>query len=221
MTEISPETAPALPRPAELAALLAAKLCHDLISPTSAIVSGVDLIEDPESQDMREDALALVISSSRKLGALLQFCRVAFGASASADTFDVRDLKKLAEGYYDTQKAVLDWAVTPESVGKPAARALLNLAQLACAALPRGGNARIEGEAEGAGLVLRAVSTGLRANLRTEVVEGLDGRALAEGLTGLWIQAYYLSLIIADAGGSIAHESGEERIVITVRLPAG
>ena len=68
---------------------------------------------------------------------------------------------------------------------------------------------------------MRAVSTGLRANLRTEVVEGLDGRALAEGLTGLWIQAYYLSLIIADAGGSIAHESGEERIVITVRLPAG
>ena len=203
MTEISPETAPALPRPAELAALLAAKLCHDLISPTSAIVSGVDLIEDPESQDMREDAMSLIAASARKLADMLAFCRTAFGASASA------------------QRAVLDWAVTPESVGKPAARALLNLAQLACAALPRGGNARIEGEAEGAGLVLRAVSTGLRANLRTEVVEGLDGRALAEGLTGLWIQAYYLSLIIADAGGSIAHESGEERIVITVRLPAG
>ena len=57
------------------------------VKPTSAIVSGVDLIEDPESQDMREEALALVISSSRKLGALLQFCRVAYGASASADTF--------------------------------------------------------------------------------------------------------------------------------------
>ncbi len=217
MTETS---TPALPRPAELAALLAAKLCHDLISPTSAIVSGVDLIEDPESQDMREDAMALIISSSRKLGALLQFCRVAFGASASADTFDVRDLKKLAEGYYETQKADLDWAVTPESVGKPAARALLNLAQLACGALPRGGNARIEAQTDGDGLRLAAISSGLRANLRPEIIEGLEGRAMSEGLGGHWVQAYYLSLIVADAGGSISHEASEERAVITVWLPA-
>ena len=30
--------------PAELAARLAARLCHDFISPASAIVSGIDLI---------------------------------------------------------------------------------------------------------------------------------------------------------------------------------
>ncbi len=214
------ETAPALPRPAELAALLAAKLCHDLISPTSAIVSGVDLIEDPESQDMREDAMGLIVSSSRKLGALLQFCRVAFGASASADTFDVRDLKKLSEGLYETQKAELDWAVTPESASKPAARTMLNLVQLAAGALPRGGNARLEVEEEGHNLRLSVISTGLRATLRPEIIQGLDGQAMGEGLAGHWVQAYYLSLIVADAGGTISHEAGDERVVIAVTLPA-
>ncbi|MEI7931648.1 MAG: histidine phosphotransferase family protein [Alphaproteobacteria bacterium] len=208
----------ALPRPAELAALLAAKLCHDLISPTSAIVSGVDLIEDPESQDMREDALALVISSSRKLGALLQFCRVAFGASASADTFDVRDLQKLAEGYFETQKAALVWAVGPESVGKPAARALLNLAQLGAGALPRGGEARLSVD-EAGGLTIVMTASGTRAVLRPEVARGLAGEPMGEGMSGYWIQAYYLSLIVADAGGTISAEAGEDRAAITVILP--
>ena len=98
MTDLadSAQSAPAsLPSPAELAASLAARLCHDFISPASAVVSGVDLLEDPASQDLRDDALALIAASARKLASLLQFCRVAFGASAAADTFDVRDLEAL------------------------------------------------------------------------------------------------------------------------------
>ncbi len=35
---------------AELAAHLAGRLCHDLISPVSAIVSGLDLLEDPSAR---------------------------------------------------------------------------------------------------------------------------------------------------------------------------
>ncbi|HET6971262.1 MAG TPA: histidine phosphotransferase, partial [Phenylobacterium sp.] len=44
-------TAPAPVRPAELAAHLAARMCHDFISPASAISSGLDLLEDPSAQD--------------------------------------------------------------------------------------------------------------------------------------------------------------------------
>ncbi|HMO43670.1 MAG TPA: histidine phosphotransferase, partial [Phenylobacterium sp.] len=66
---------------AQLAAFLAARMCHDFISPVSAIVSGLDLMDDPEAQDMREDALGLVAASGRKLAQMLAFTRVAFGAS--------------------------------------------------------------------------------------------------------------------------------------------
>ena len=52
-------------RTAEIAAYLAARMCHDFISPASAIASGLDLLEDPSAQDMREEAMGLIISSSK------------------------------------------------------------------------------------------------------------------------------------------------------------
>ena len=64
---------------AELAAFIAGKLCHDFISPAGAIMSGLDLLEDPTAQDMRDDAMGLITQSSKKLVDLLQFSRVAFG----------------------------------------------------------------------------------------------------------------------------------------------
>jgi phosphoribosylformimino-5-aminoimidazole carboxamide ribonucleotide (ProFAR) isomerase len=55
---------------AELASLIAAKLCHDFISPSGAIVSGLDLLNDPTAQDMRDDAMNLITDSARKMVAL-------------------------------------------------------------------------------------------------------------------------------------------------------
>ena len=68
----------------QLSAQLAARMCHDFISPAGAIVSGLDLLEDPSAQDMREDAMNLITASAKKLVALLSFDRVAFGGSAAA-----------------------------------------------------------------------------------------------------------------------------------------
>ncbi len=136
--------------PLELAARLAARLCHDFISPASAIVSGLDLIEDPDQQDMREEAMSLIASSARKLAAVLAFSRTAFGGSASAEVFDVRELEKLSRDLFEHARAELDWAAAPAGLDKPAARAVLNLVQLGAAVLPMGGVARIAAEtAEG------------------------------------------------------------------------
>ena len=55
----------------EFASLLASRLCHDFISPASAIVSGLDLLEDPDSADMRDDAMALIASISLLTAAFL------------------------------------------------------------------------------------------------------------------------------------------------------
>ncbi|MGH6910194.1 MAG: histidine phosphotransferase family protein, partial [Phenylobacterium sp.] len=130
-------------RAAEIAAYLAARMCHDFISPASAIVSGLDLLEDPSAQDMRDDAMSLISASAHKLAEQLAFSRVAFGASASAETFDVRDLEKLTRGVFGHMRAELDWAVETPAVNKPTARALLNLSQIAGGALPTGGVARV------------------------------------------------------------------------------
>ena len=207
-------------RPAELAAYLAARMCHDFISPASAISSGLDLLEDPSAQDMREEAMGLIVSSAKKLADLLSFCRVAFGASASAETFDVRDLDKLARGVFNHMRAELEWAVDAPAVNKPAARTLLNLAQMAGAALPTGGVAKVRAVQEGASLAIAIESTGPRARLRPEVLAGLQGQPLGEGLHGHWVQAYYTHLFVTDAGGRVFADVQEERVIFAATLPA-
>jgi histidine phosphotransferase ChpT len=211
--------APAV-RPAELAAYLAARMCHDFISPASAIVSGLDLLEDPSAQDMREEAMGLISTSARKLTDLLSFCRVAFGASASAETFDVRDLEKLARGVFEHMRAELEWTVDTPGVDKPAARALLNLTQMAGAALPTGGVAKVRAVQESASLAIAVEAVGARARLRPEVLAGLQGQPLGEGLHGHWVQAYYTHLFVGDAGGRVFADVQEERVIFAATLPA-
>ena len=208
------------PRTAEVAAYLAARMCHDFISPASAIVSGLDLLEDPSAQDMREDAMSLISASARKLADLLSFTRVAFGASATAETFDARELAKLAQGVFAHMRAELDWQVEPASLNKAAARAILNLAQMAGAALPTGGVAKIRAVEEGAFVVIAVEAVGPRARLRAEVLDGLRGEAMGEGLHGHWVQAYYVHLFMTDAGGRIFADVGEEKVTFAASIPA-
>jgi histidine phosphotransferase ChpT len=222
MTETPAPTASESPaiRPAELAAYLAARMCHDFISPASAIVSGLDLLDDPTAQDMREDAMGLISASARKLADLLSFTRVAFGASASAETFDARELEKLAQGVFAHMRADLDWQVETPAVNKPVARTLLNLAQMAGAALPTGGTARVRAVEEGASVAIAVEAVGPRARLRPEVLSGLRGEGPGEGLHGHWVQARYVHLFVTDAGGRVFADVGEEKVTLAATIPA-
>jgi len=208
------------PRPAEFAAYLAARMCHDFISPASAIVSGLDLLEDPTAQDMRDDAMGLIAASARKLADMLEFTRVAFGASASAETFDARALERLAQGVFGHMRADLDWQVETEAVNKPTARTLLNLAQMAGAALPTGGTARVRAVVEGASVAVAVEAAGPRARLRPEVLAGLRGEGPGEGLHGHWVQARYVNLFVGDAGGRVFADAGEEKVTFAATIPA-
>jgi histidine phosphotransferase ChpT len=210
---------PTAPQPHELAAHLAARLCHDFISPAGAIMSGLDLLNDPESQDMRDDALRLISASSEKLVALLAFDRVAFGASAAAEAFDPRELEKLTRDVYAHVRADLDWAVQCDRLEKPPARALLNLAQIGATALPTGGMARVTVDPDGDETVVKLEARGPRARLRAEAQAGLRGEPMGEGLAGQWVQTYYLQALVADAGGRIESTIGEDLIAISARLP--
>ena len=218
MTDM-PAPAPEI-RPAELAAYLAARMCHDFISPASAIVSGLDLLEDPTAQDMREDAMNLIAASARKLSDLLLFTRVAFGASASAESFDARELEKLAQGVFAHMRAELDWEVETPSVDKPTARTLLNFAQMAGAALPTGGTARVRAVVEGASVAVAVEAVGPRARLRPEVLAGLRGEGPGEGLHGHWVQARYVHMFVTDAGGRVFADASEEKVTLAATIPA-
>jgi histidine phosphotransferase ChpT len=206
--------------PEELAARLASKLCHDFISPAGAIVSGLDLLDDPTAKDMREEAMDLIAASARKLTDHLAFARVAFGASTGAESFDCGELERLTRGVYAHVRAELDWAVTETSLPKRAALVLLNLAQLAGAALPTGGVARVEAALERGVYALSVRAAGARTRLHAEVQSGLAGEPQGDGLAGRWVQAYYVQAVARAGGGRVGVEASDETVSFSARLPA-
>jgi histidine phosphotransferase ChpT len=206
--------------PEELAARLASKLCHDFISPAGAIVSGLDLLDDPSAKDMRDEAMDLIASSARKLVEQLEFARVAFGAAAGVTLFDCAEMERLTRGVYGHVRAELDWAVTPESLPKAPAQVLVNLAQLAANALPLGGVARMEATPGPEGYVVSAIARGPKARLAAEVQTGLAGEPLGDGLGGRWVQAYYIHVLTAAAGGRLEAAASEELVTFRAVIPA-
>ena len=203
-----------------LASYLSAKLCHDFISPAGAIVSGLDLLRDPSAQDMRDDAIGLIEASANKLVQIVQFCRVAYGAATTSERFDSAELEKLVREAFSHMRAELVWNVELATFEKPAARAFLNLAQLAGAALPMGGEAVISVKAEDDEVVMTTVSKGPKARLKAETVTGLKGEQLNEGLAGQWIQGFWLAAVVREAGGSLSLDTDEDIVSLTVRIPA-
>jgi histidine phosphotransferase ChpT len=213
------EQAAALPSGAELATYIAAKLCHDFVSPAGAISSGLDLLNDPSAADMRDDALGLITQSAAKLLALVYFCRVAFGAATTSERFTGEELRVLVEGMIEGGRATMDWRVSETDFDKPSARALLNLAYLTAGALPSGGEAVITSHRDGDMLVMTGLAAGARARLKPEAFVGLSGERLKEGLAGQWIQPYWLWLTAHEAGGSLSVVAEEGRVAIVARMP--
>ena len=214
------DDASAPPSDAELATWVAAKLCHDFVSPAGAINSGLDLLSDPSAADMRDDALGLITQSATKLLSLIYFCRVAFGAATTSERFTSEELRGLVAGMIEGGRATMDWRVSETDFNKPAARALLNLAYLTAGALPSGGEAVITSHRDGDTLVLTGLAEGARARLKPEAVVGFSGKRLIEGLTGQWIQPYWLWLTAHEAGGSLNVVAEEGRVALVARLPA-
>lgn len=205
---------------AELATYVAAKLCHDFISPSGAIVSGLDLLKDPGAQDMRDDAMGLIEQSARKMVALVHFARVAFGAATTSERFTAAELRDLVVGMTEGGRASLDWRIEAGEFSKPQSRALVNLAYLTVGALPMGGQAVVQTRTENGWLYLEGFAEGARARLKPEAAVGLKGERLTEGLAGQWIQPYWLWLTATQAGGSLHVMVEEGRIAIVARMPA-
>jgi histidine phosphotransferase ChpT len=62
----------------DLAALIATRICHDLVSPVGAVVNGISLIQEMSGANCSEET-ALIGQSAHRASRLLQFYRIAFG----------------------------------------------------------------------------------------------------------------------------------------------
>lgn len=203
------------PSPLDLAALLASRICHDLISPVGAIINGLEVLDEDDGGDMREVALDLVRKSARMASARLQFARLAFGFAGSAGaSVDLGDAERVARAYVDGDRARLDWMVPPGYAPKDRVKLALTIVALSQQAVPRGGHIVLS--APGVELdrfTVAATGTharipaGLDRLLAGEMDKPLDAHAAVGFYAGLLARTVGLRLSIAKDGDCVRFEA--------------
>jgi histidine phosphotransferase ChpT len=208
-----------MPKSSELAALMCARICHDLVGPVSATGAALSIFDEPDQADMREDALRLVRESAEQMRAKLEFARLAFGAGGAAPgEVELDMLRRLAGDMFRTAKAELVWKTDASSLPKAGARILLNMILLGVESAPRGGEVKIEATRGGA-VRLRVTAAGPKAKLLPGAVAALAGNTPEGGFDGRTAQPLYARTMAEEAGGRLEARQDEERVELSALLP--
>jgi len=116
----------------ELAGIVGARLCHDLVSPIGAVVNGSDLVRELGAANAA-DELAMVEQSAHRAAAVLKFHRLAFGRTSEPATALARaELKLRADEVMANRRVHVGWT-TPEGPPVPAMVARLTCLMLLAA----------------------------------------------------------------------------------------
>mgnify|MGYP001015515481 CR=1 FL=1 len=203
----------------DLAALIASRVCHDIISPVGAINNGLEVLaEEGQSEDMRTFAMELISKSARQASAKLQFARLAFGAAGSAGaSIDLGDAETVAKGFMAGEKADLTWTATRVLMPKNLVKLLLNLILMAGHAIPRGGviEVVVTGEAERPTFTLSCKGTNARIPAHAE--DALAGRIGDHAPDAHTVQPIYAGLLAAAANMAVSVTKDGDVVVFEAR----
>jgi histidine phosphotransferase ChpT len=173
--------------------LLSSKMCHDLISPVSAINNGVELIEDIGGSVV-EEAMKLIGDSAGHASRRLRLFRMAYGRAGSEEGLAARDAKLVSEQYMTGGKVTLNWPddqPAPQLAARPGfLKVLLNFVLMSEEALAYGGVVTLRGTEEGGEAGCQFEIVGRGAQLAPHIQAALDGTAPISELTPRSIQSY-------------------------------
>ena len=129
-----------------LAALVASRLCHDLVNPLGAIGNGVELLGMTGGQQSPE--MELISDAVRDAQARVRFFRMAFGASQQGQMTSLREARTILSDLYDSGRLDVTWTAETDL---PRAETKIGFLMIACAesALPMGGDITVSRLSEG------------------------------------------------------------------------
>ncbi|HYZ43279.1 MAG TPA: histidine phosphotransferase family protein [Xanthobacteraceae bacterium] len=200
----------------DLAALLCSRVCHDLISPTGAIVNGLEVLEEEGSDaETKTFALDLIKRSAKTASARLQFCRLAFGAAGALNAkVELGDAQAMALGFIEAEKTKLVWNLPRGPLPKNRVKLLLNLLVIANQTIPRGGTLAIDPVGEGEGMGFRIVASGLNARIPHAVPALLQGTSENGSVDAHAIQPFYAGLLARACGLEVTLKAEGDAIII-------
>ena len=202
----------------KLTALVASRICHDMVEPMSAIIQGLEMIKAQEDVKPDPDALSLLDHGVGKAWAKLEFFRFAMAGAIAEGESTLEEGREVAHKLYSVLKPELKWNAPNVAMPRPAVRVIVNLLLIANECLPRGGGVEVTAQSnDGKGEVL-VTATGARAKLRPATAEALRG---AEGeLTGHTIQPTLTALLATQGGVELDFRESEEKVELIARSAA-
>jgi histidine phosphotransferase ChpT len=194
--------------------LLAARLCHELVSPVAAINNGVELLGEEEG-DFMQDAVALIGESARRAGKRLQFYRFAYGTAGTSGP----EPKDLVHGLMEGSKVNCDWAAEAHTLPRDWQKLACNLVVLAAEALPRGGKVSVRAMHGGAsGVEVEAAGESL--NVTPELRAAMGPQMPVDDLTSRTVHAYFTARLAESMGAGLSLDKvTASGAVFSVRIP--
>ncbi len=203
-----------------LAALVASRVVHDLITPVTGLGAALDAYRSSPAPDQRELAMQLIEQQIDGTRAKLVFLRLALGAAGIGDDpADFDEARRIAEDFFAPDKRTLIWKNEKVDAPRTFMRLMLNLCLIAADTLPRGGGVSVVvgGDAEAIEGVV--TSRGPKLNVKPGVFEALRGDEPADGFDGRNVQPYFAGLVARQSGVELMARQSEDRIELIARLP--
>jgi len=190
----------------DMAAMVASRICHDLIGPIGAIVNGLELLEMAGGTPGPEQEL--IVQSAESASAKLRFFRIAFGTPGSQSVGGT-DIATLLEEIGRDSRLQVTWQ--PEGAQPRSAVRLAFLALLCCeAALPRGGHAHVI-EEDGAWTV---TASGAPVAVDPDIWAFVEGAGDTAALPPAKVQFALLPVIAAGLGRELRGEYDDAALTL-------
>ncbi|MCH8467306.1 MAG: histidine phosphotransferase [Roseinatronobacter sp.] len=192
--------------PQDLSAMVAARICHDLVSPLGAIGNGLALIV--ASQQMQGPEIDLVVQSTECANAKLRFFRVAFGIVSAEQMISQAEINSILRAMEAHQKQRIRWTGATELTRRQVKLVFLLLMCLETA-LPWGGDIDVMIHAGGVQLIARAermkIDDALWASLGSgSVLEDVTSARVQFLLAGIELRAQGARLGLLEHAGSLS-----------------
>ncbi|MBY0564117.1 MAG: hypothetical protein K2P58_08020 [Hyphomonadaceae bacterium] len=202
----------------KLTALVASRICHDMVEPMSAIIQGLEMIKAQEGGKPDPDALSLLDHGVNKAWAKLEFFRFAMAGAVAQGDSTLDEGREVAHKLYSALKPELRWSAPNVAMPRPAVRVIVNLLLIANECLPRGGTVEVTAAKSGDAGEVMVTASGPRAKMRLQTAEALRG---GEGeLSGHTIQPRLTALLAHQGGVALEVRESEDKVQIVARSAA-
>lgn len=201
------------------AEMLNTRFCHDMAGPVSAISNGLEFLKDDSSPEMQQQAMDLLVLSSKEALSKLQVYRMAYGRVNLTTESSVDEIRDIVGRFFLHDKAALDWPQSPEDGFEPKLnngmrQVLVNMIMLVSRFLVYGGTLSVRKKIESDRRCL--IVTGENERLKEDAE--IDGILRGEGgkeLSPHNVPAYFFMNVVQLRNMTLRFERESGKVTLT------